>query len=187
LGHVEVARKALRDGYADEVWMMVNGKLVNSPGEHKPGAAPLEQRLNMGDIAVRQIDDVYIYHGLQVRDPHSIATFRSVMRQFLQCQFKFIVGSDVIARLDRWSDVESVVKDTTYIVVDRDGGAPDTINALRGRLGSLGESLQTQLLQLDRYADVNSTSIRARIAEGISPAGLDRAVYRYIQDNGSYV
>jgi len=98
----------------------------------------------------------------------------------------FIVGMDTLARLDRWDDFQSVVEQSSFAVAHRPGTPVQELEALRGRLGGLGDRLKVQLFDFDDHGAASSTVIRRQLQVGERPEFLDQRVYEYILAHGLY-
>ena len=91
-------------------------------------------------------------------------------------QIFFILGSDAFAEIDTWYDFPAVLDYAQFAVMARPG---TTLNAAWKRPG---------VHMIDRDApDISSTTIRSRLAAGLSIADLvPPAVERYILTHGLY-
>jgi nicotinate-nucleotide adenylyltransferase len=179
LGHVELARAAMKLCRLDEVWFM-----VNPDPDHKQGTVPVEHRRRMVELALPE--GMKLYRGTLGDMPHEPAVFRSVIAEHAGAEFVFIVGIDTLARIDTWKDVESVVTLASYAVARRPGTADDAIEKLRQRLGPLGARLNVQLFDFDDHGAASSLVIREGLRQGRVPESLDPRVLDYIRDHHLY-
>jgi nicotinate-nucleotide adenylyltransferase len=170
LGHVELAKAAMRECGLDEVWLMVNAQ----PG-HKSGATAYEHRLAMAELAVGREASINVYRGDLAGSPHVMPTFLELMSRHLPDEFVFVVGMDVMSRLNGWEDAQSIVENATFAVAHRHGSPVKAVDGLR-----------TNLFEFDGYAGASSSSIRGRLAAGELSDELDSRVHEYIRDNGLY-
>ena len=185
-GHIALAREAIAVVGLDEVWLVVNPRRVNSPVENKTGVLSYKHRMAMAKLATAQETGVSTYEG-ELRDqPHSASTFAKFAIEYPNQEFIFILGMDVIARLDRWDDIESVVETTSFIVATRANAAKDSIDGLRLRLGPLGPKLKVHSFEIDGFDEASSTEARRALASGVSPDWLNKEVYAYIRRNDLY-
>lgn len=180
LGHIALARAAIVNMGLDEVWLMVNEKRINSAIEDKAAILSLEHRLAMARLAALGESGIKVYDGPLLTRPHNIATFLELMRQFPQGRFVFVVGTDTIARLDGWKDVETVVSKASFAVAVRPNTPDNILEHLKQRLGRVGGSLSVDLFRFDDHAKATSTRIRKEMKEGNSSADLSEPVRQYI-------
>jgi nicotinate-nucleotide adenylyltransferase len=180
LGHVELARAAKRECGLDEVWWLVNARPV---GKH--GVTDYGLRVRMTELALQGEAGMWVYGGVGHDGPHTMQAFNEITGGYPETEFVFIVGMDTLARLDRWPDVESVVKDATYAVAHR-SGAPVAVDGLRSRLGELGDELKVRLFELDDHTGAASSVIRQQLRAGERSSMLDERVHEYVLANGLY-
>jgi len=116
-----------------------------------------------------------------------VLTFDQLAQDFPEAEFIQIMGVDSFLTLDRWVDVDSVVKHTTYAVAGRRGSGLTEVDGLRRRLGVLGEDLRVKWFDFDTHAGASSKAIREQLAAGDRPAAVAGRVYEYIQAHGLYL
>lgn len=184
LGHVAIARAALEQCGLEAVWFW-----PNPDPAHKLSRAVMPHRLAMLELALAGEDGLQIspLTPEQLALPHTLDTFLEVMVSFRPRQFQFIVGLDTLLRLGEWRDVESVVKNTSYIVAHRSGSSLGEIDNLRMRLGKCGPDLRLRFVDLPELVTASSTAIRQELAGGEGSRQLDPAVSRYITEQRLYL
>jgi nicotinate-nucleotide adenylyltransferase len=181
LGHVELATAAMRKCGLDEVMILVNAKPA-----HKDGVLGYPHRLAMAELAVAGRIGMSVYDGSLAEWPHTMQTFAELMRRAAPNRLIFIVGMDTIARLDRWDDPESVVKNASFAVAQRPSASKNEVDELRVRLGRLGRGLNVRLFEIDDHALASSMDIREQLRAGLRPSALDERVYQYVLDHHLY-
>jgi nicotinate-nucleotide adenylyltransferase len=186
LGHLELARAAMQECELDEVWLLVNPKIVNSSVEMKQGVLDYGHRLAMSRIATSASSSIKVYTGELSTLPHTMNTFDQLMKRHAGTRFVFIVGMDTISRLDGWDDIESVVRNTSFAVAARPGTELDALHDLKKRLGILGHLLHARLFEFDDHGAITSTMIREQVRTNIAPQGLNREVDEYIRSHQLY-
>jgi nicotinate-nucleotide adenylyltransferase len=88
--------------------------------------------------------------------------------------FHFVIGADAFAEVHLWYQVQEVFAMTEFLVLSRPGFAyPVPAGARVKRLDGL-------------ESPYSSTRIRAALAAGQEPEGLNPAVAGYIESNGLY-
>lgn len=180
-GHIELAKAAMAAGDLGRVLLM-----VNPVPEHKRGVTAFEQRIEMARLAVLGEPGLEVYSGVLAGKPQVAATFSALRRELAGYGLVFVMGVDTLVRLDRWSNVESVVKNATYMAARRNGAGDDSVAGLKARLGELGNALHVQLFDFEEAAGASSAQIRAATRAGGRSADLDPAVRDYIERNGLY-
>jgi nicotinate-nucleotide adenylyltransferase len=186
VAHVELARVAIKEARLDEVWLMVNPRLINSPVENKHKVSSFQHRMAMAKLAVSQEAQIEVYNGDLKAARHTMADFAKLIVEYPTTQFSFIVGSDVIARMDRWEDLVSVVRSTSFIVAERPSASIRDMDELRLRLGDIGKELKAQVLEFNGYTDVSSSAARLALAGSEQPQWLHPDVRDYILRNNLY-
>jgi nicotinate-nucleotide adenylyltransferase len=117
-------------------------------------------------------------------------------RHYAACELFFIIGADAFAEIGTWRDYPRILGDAHFAVVSRPGFAasllPHRLPTLADRM--VGPPIDS-IAQLDPLiilidvptADVSSTAIRQRRAEGLSIAGLvPPGVQQHIEQHGLY-
>lgn len=178
-GHVELAKAAMRASGLDEVWF-----LVNPDPAHKVNVLSYQHRLAMAELAVAGEPNLRMADEQLAEVPHTIAGFRRLMSLYPRDRFVFIVGMDAIGSLDRWDDVESVVKFASFAVAKRPSVKDTVIDTLKRRLRGLGDELVVQIFDFDNEA--SSKQAREQIQAGKRPVWLSSRVYDYIEAHGLY-
>jgi nicotinate-nucleotide adenylyltransferase len=167
LGHVAMAQAAMEGCELDQVWFLVNP----APG-HKSGVANLSDRLAMVRLAIA--DDL----RLELREPifHRMAEFERLMSGYLQDEFEFVIGADVLADMTEWEDYQAALERGTFVVARRVGAPAVPIDP----------RLKVQTFPMGEHAGASSRLIKEQLAAGVRPSELDDRVYAYILDHGLY-
>jgi nicotinate-nucleotide adenylyltransferase len=184
LGHIELAKAVQRAARLDEVWFLVNVHAEESES-YKKGAVSPSDRLNMVRIATSLDPALLLYEGSLADQPHTMQTFQEVMQEFPGTEFVFVTGMDTIARLDRWEDFDSVVKNASFAVAHRPGTS-QALSDLRERLGDLSDELKLMVFEFENFGAASSTAIRQEIRAGREPKYLDPRVFEYIKQGKLY-
>jgi nicotinic acid mononucleotide adenylyltransferase len=108
------------------------------------------------------------------------------MRHYPNYEFVFVAGMDTLARLDGWSDIQTVVDKASFAIARRPGASDESIAALKLRLGELGDHLDVRVFNFDDHASVASTRIRELLKLSKRPDSIDGNVYDYILQNHLY-
>ena len=147
---------------------------------HKKGAKVTQarHRYNMLKLAVTG-NKIFKLSGMEIKRKgrsYSVETLRRLKRRYgRKAEFFFVTGSDSLRELDRWKNLEEILKLCKFVVVERPG------------FEAKGSSKDLIYLKVTAK-DISATEIRKRIKTGRHLSGLmPRAVERYIQRNKLYV
>lgn len=182
-GHIALAEAALRQGGLEAVWF-----LVNPDPTHKLAEVDASGRRAMVALAVEGRPGLALAPLTPQLNqlPHTWPGFCDIMAAFSDQRFVYVVGMDNFLHLDRWAELESVVRHTTYMVVHRPGSSLDGVAELRQRLGPLGDLLQVTLVD-GPVSDASSTLVRRAIRTGNNYAQwVSPSVGDYIQEHHLY-
>lgn len=181
LGHVAVAKQALREFGLAGVWFVVNPRATVGRSLQKRPAVSLAERQEMVRLAVSDAPELSLYDGRYADLPHNRATFALVTGDYPDNIFEFIVGEDVLVSLSRWDDAESVVADTSFIVVSGRN------SRVHNELPLLAEKLRARRLVIsDDWRTMSSSRVRDQLAVRQKPVGLDRRIYEFIGRRNLY-
>lgn len=152
LGHINLARYALRHAGLDAVWLMVSPR--NPLKEHGPVASD-EQRLEMARIAVEDIPGIEVsdFEFNLPRPSYSWLTLTELQKAYPQHSFRLIIGADNWADFGRWKNPDLIREHFGLIVYPRPG---ETLAAPHQGVTVLDDAPQM---------DVSSTGIRSLLAE----------------------
>lgn len=174
LGHVEMARAAMAECKLAEVWFLVNPE----PG-HKAGVTEAADRQAMVALAVA--GEAGMRAGEPDRDggslrAHRMADFDALTREYLDTEFVYVIGADVLESMRNWEDYEPAVQRVQFAVAHR-AGSPKVVPDRR---------LRAQMFELDRHGGASSRVIQGQLAAGEVPSELDPRVYEYIRERRLY-
>jgi nicotinate-nucleotide adenylyltransferase len=196
VGHLDAAAAA-REALALEQVLVIPALIPPHRGE--PSGSPFH-RFAMAALAVNGLD------GFSVSDMELLSSGPSFTAETLTrlharglsaSQIFFITGADAFAEIATWHRYPAVLDLAHFAVVSRPG---TTLASMRARLphlksrmrlartGSVNEGEGTLIFLVDApTADVSSTEIRRRVADGCSIAGLVApAVEHHIRQHGLY-
>jgi nicotinate-nucleotide adenylyltransferase len=189
LGHLALARCALRELEVERVVLMPAYGAPHKPAAEDPGA---EHRLRMCRLAVgEQEDDGLACCALEVEragPSYTVDTLRAMRASRPDDEPTFIVGADTARTLPSWREPEELLKLAGLAVAEREGaGRADVLAALAGLPSrSDGGSSSVRFLKMPTVP-VSSSLVRERVASGEPIAELVApAVAGYIVENGLY-
>ncbi|MBU1912785.1 MAG: nicotinate-nucleotide adenylyltransferase [Candidatus Omnitrophica bacterium] len=147
---------------------------------HKKGVKVTQarHRYNMLKLAVSG-SKIFKLSDMEIKRKgrsYSVETLRRLSRRYgRKAEFFFITGSDSLRELDKWKNLEEILKLCKFVVVERPGFK--------------AKKLPAGLIYLKVNAkDISATEIRNRIKTGRHPAGLmPRMAECYIHRNKLYI
>lgn len=196
VGHLDAATAA-REALALDRVLIIPAHIP--PHRAEPASSPFH-RFAMAALAVNGIDGLEV-SDLELAAPGPSYTADTLMRigsdlGVAPAQIFFIIGADAFAEIATWNRYPAVLDLAHFVVVSRPGMS---LTALRERLPDLrhrmrlprrqtAEAPGTVIFLVDApTADVSSTAIRTRIAEGAGVAGMVPAtVELHIRQHGLY-
>ena len=184
LGHLFMAKTALREFSLDEVILLPVGDPPHKRSQHVASGI---DRLNMlellrGGEAHITISDMEIAREGYT---YTVDSLRRLTQLLPHAIFYYIIGEDTLYELESWKEHESVFSLTEFICFPRPGGDGE-------RMWSTAEFLKRRYGKDIAFSqssgpDISSTHIRELIMQGDSTKGLlPEEVRRYIDDNKLY-
>ena len=167
VGHVALARAALRELELDELLVLV----VAEPG-HKHSTTPSETRLELARLAFAVIPGAVVE-----LDPHA-RTVDSLEERRPQDAY-FVLGADELAAFESWKEPRRVLELVRLAVAVRPGVDPAQLDAVQARLGAGDRIVRFELDPID----VSSSDVRRRVARGepiddVVPSDVAAAIAR---------
>jgi nicotinate-nucleotide adenylyltransferase len=178
LGHLLIAQTICEAESFDKILFIP----VNIP-PHKSVNTPLEDRLNMLNIAIEdnpnfEISDIEIKRG---GVSYTIDTIRNIKKQYniSSNKISYLIGSDSLLNFHKWKDPEKILEECQIIVAIRPGFRPSDIPAWILH--------KIQFANIPRF-EISSTNIRGRWVEGKTIRYLvTLPVWEYINKNKIYI
>lgn len=171
-GHIAVAEYVVREGFADEVWLVVSPQ---NPHKQAAGLAPEEHRLEMARRAVAEIGGVEVcdVEFSMERPSYTVKTIDRLREMYPSRKFAILGGGDVAATIRTWREGERLVAENRILIYPRD------------RHDSFSEPF-VMLEGAPRLA-ISSTRVRELIAqEGDWECEVPMSVAEYIKENKLY-
>lgn len=176
-GHVAFAVEARRVCGLDEVVFLP---------EHRPrsktGVTAIEHRLALLELAVGRAAGLRV-ERLESAQFSVAATLPELRSRFPGAQFTLLVGSDVVASLQRWDDIGRLLKEMRLAVGIRRGAAPELVaDAMRSLERRCGYAADYTCISAPDNGEASS-----RIRD--HPAGVSRlqpGVLGYIRQHNLY-
>jgi nicotinate-nucleotide adenylyltransferase len=150
-------------------------KVLWAPAVEHPfgkGVAPFEDRLAMSRLTARLLAPRVEVSDIERHLPtpsYTVNTILELRRRMPGTKISVLVGSDIVAELDKWARIEELRRLADFIVVPRGGYAGE----------GDADSIALPLL--------SSTAVREALREGRSVAhAVTPAVREYIERRGLY-
>ena len=183
LGHLQIARAAMREARLDRVLFLPDG----NPPHKQPGAAG-EDRFTMVCLALenQQGFSASNMELLRVGSTYTVDTLVELRRRNPASHLFYIVGADTLFLFPTWKTAERVAQLCSLLVVPRPGcdlrEIKEEQQQLAARYGLISALLLTQ------GPDISSSGIREAVARGqMIDTLVPSAVARYIKDKGLYL
>ena len=178
IGHLLIAQTICEAESFDKILFIP----VNIP-PHKTVNTPLEDRLNMLDIAIDdnpnfEISDIEIKRG---GVSYTIDTIRTIKNKYniSSNKISYLIGSDSLLNFHNWKEPEKILKECQIILAIRPGFRPSDIPAWILH--------KIQFANIPRF-EISSTNIRSRWVEGKTIRYLvTLPVWDYINKNKIYI
>lgn len=117
-GHLAVAEYVVREGFADEVWMVVSPQ---NPHKRVTDLAPEEERLAMvrkGVEGTTGVEVCDVEFGLP-RPSYTIQTIDHLRRLHPEREFALLGGGDVAATIATWREGERLLAENRILIYPR--------------------------------------------------------------------
>jgi len=174
--HLALARRALEQVPCDEVWFLPADRAV-----HKPTGplADAERRRVMLELALADEPGMKIcpLELAAARPMRSLESLSELKATWPGNRWYFLLGEDSFRAIDSWYRPDALFAIAPPVVLPRPGSTGERTQSYAGQPVTWleGEEL-----------DLDSTSLRTRLAAGQKPDGLSPAVLDYILAHGLY-
>lgn len=176
--HIEIARRAVKELGVERVLLVVAGDPYQ-----KRAQASAEQRYEMTCLATKGLEGVEVSR-IEVERPgpsYTIDTVEELAAEDPAREVWVILGSDALEGITTWHRWEELLARAKICVVPRQEYPLE--NALSVLLA---RKVDYVVMDLDEPLPYSSSYIRAALASGIVPEGVDPLVAGYIEENGLY-
>jgi nicotinate-nucleotide adenylyltransferase len=172
IGHLIVANEVKQSLGLDEVWLMPTAV---PPHKTEPGDATAEQRLQMVELAAKDINGLIVsaYEVERGGISYTFDTMKKLAGIEPEIEFYFIIGGDMIDMLPKWYRIDQLVTLVNFVGV--------------GRPGTVGTT-DFPIIMVDiPQIELSSTLIRQRFFEnGTVQFFIPPAVEAFIRKEGLY-
>jgi nicotinate-nucleotide adenylyltransferase len=187
LGHLALARCALRELDVERVVLMPAHGAPHKPSAEDPGP---EHRLQMCRLTVEDVERVASC-SLEIEragPSYTVDTLRAIHASHPDARLTFIVGADMAKTLPAWREPQELLELAELAVAEREGaGREDVLGALAALNGKdAGGPVGVSFLAMEAVP-VSSSLVRERVASGEPVEELvGSAVAGYIAEHGLY-
>ena len=157
LGHTALAEYILAHTDLEQIWLVLS---PNNPLKDPGTLMPEELRYDLATVALRNHPDILpCDREFSLPKPsYTVNTLRALSEEHPEHRFTLIIGSDNMARFDRWREWEWIAANYPILVYPRQG---DDIPELQRRF--------PMMLVIDApLLNVSATDIRQRLQQGLS-------------------
>ena len=167
IGHLILAKDASETFELDRVFVVACARPAHKPLEL---LASDEHRVAMLKLALAgnpdfEPCDIELQRG---GTSYTVDTIRELQKRHPGDEFSFIIGSDSLAELKNWKEIDTLLSLCRVLTASRPGFDPDVIDA--AALGLTHEQAMTLKANVfhGHQVEVSSSDIRYRVAEGMS-------------------
>jgi nicotinate-nucleotide adenylyltransferase len=175
VGHIELARAALRELELDRVLLVPASIPPHKPVIWDPGA---EHRAQMCRLASEHDPQIQVC-TLELERPgpsYTVDTLRGIHANHPDVELTLILGADMAATLGRWREPGAILGLANVAVAERPGTSREQVLAALTPLGSSG---RVDFLAMEP-SDLSSSRVRRTLTAGrpiASAVGPDVAAY----------
>ena len=180
-GHMAVARYTAQQVNLDKIIFLPNG---NPPHKDSGEYADGFHRYNMLVLATESYPSYEVSdYELDGKRHYTYETLEHFKKLYPQCNVMFIIGADSLDYLDKWHRGEELIRNNTFIVVNRNFRKGYDFEKNIKKIRDAGGDI----IVVDMpFADISSTEIRADIKQGKKNNMIDLKVEKYIIENKIY-
>jgi len=184
VGHMYIATKAQQYLGLDKVIFMPSGMPPHKEGKD---VTPSKLRYKMVEAAIKGKNNFEIsdYEIKKNGYSYTYETMEYFKEKEINTEWYFISGCDCLFSLDKWKNVDRIMKACKFVVFNRPGYNDDDI---RKQKKAVEEKYDTSIIFLDfLLLEVSSTYIRSAVKEKKDASSfLPEGVYEIIEQHGLY-
>jgi len=187
-GHLIVARAVLEELNLPTLTFLP----TNVPPHKKPPAAGGEHRLEMLRLATAG-EPRFAVSDLELRregPSYTIDTVRRLRDELGDVGVRWVIGSDMLAELHKWRDIDRLLEEVRFVILERAGVSPtsrEMLDAAASRLGSHFRGAPRRSIIPVPQIEISSSQVRRRIAIAEPIDWLvPESVARYIRSHRLY-
>lgn len=153
-GHIALARSVVRQGLAEEVWLLVSPQ---NPLKQQNDLVDEQVRLTLAQKALERDAHIKVsdFEFSLPRPSYTWNTLQALSKAYPACEFELLVGADNWKVFDKWAHYEDILSHYSLLIYPREGY---DINAA---------SLPANAAMIDApLFPISSTDIRHMVREG---------------------
>lgn len=183
IGHINIAKQFVQQMDLERV-LVIPDRIP--PHKEVPGLISAQERYEMCTLACEDYDFLEPC-ALEVNKSgrsYTIETLELLRRQYPDCQFFLLMGSDMFMTLEEWYRFDDIIKMAVICAGSRDFNISEKMQETKDHLESLGA--QVHICNID-VMPISSTLIRQMIRHGVDVAHLlPPRVNHYVHQNQLY-
>ena len=156
LGHTKLATYILEHTDLEQIWLVLS---PNNPLKDANTLMPEQLRLQLAVVALADVEGVIpCDREFSLPKPsYTVNTLRALSKEHPEDDFTLIIGSDNMARFDKWREYQYILDNYSIIVYPREG---DDIQALHERFPQM-QIIKAPLLP------ISATEIREKLRQNL--------------------
>lgn len=118
-GHIKIAEYAYKTLKLDKMFFIPT---AISPFKKNNKVAPNEDRVNMINLAIENLEGNYAVHDFEIKKggvSYTFETIRYFKQQYPNDELYFLTGSDLLPKLNKWEYIEEITKTAQFVVFKR--------------------------------------------------------------------
>ena len=189
-GHMAAARAAVNALGLDRLLLIPAG--IPPHKQLARDAAPQEDRLIMTEIAADCMNLAVPTEVLPLElerggKSYTSDTLRILRKQYPEDELWLLMGADMFLSLHAWHEPEVILRLARICAFGRDlQNGEARFAEQKALLEALCPGCRIVTMHIPELVEVSSTEIRAQLAQGIVPDGLEPSVYGHIIRRGLY-
>jgi nicotinate-nucleotide adenylyltransferase len=178
-GHISFAKEAAKNYKLEKVFFMVEPR-----PRRKQGVKALEHRQEMVRIALANEGML----GAVIVDQRRFSvttTLPHLQARFDGAHLHMLMGDDVVMRLADWPDIDELIRNVCFVIGLRTKAQKDVQDTILKLQKTRNISIDFRIFHAGD-SEYSSRNIRKQIKQGVKPAGVQEAVYKYICSENLY-
>lgn len=195
--HIEMIKYLVDNYIVDEVLVLPS---YYSPHKDNESISSFEDRVNMLNIALKDIKNTYIdtfeeeYYKIYNTKTYTYEVLKALKKKYLNMRFHFVVGFDSIKAIKTWYKYKDLLAEYWFYIFDREDNEFKTMEQKKYYLDNLGKNLGIKFIYelLDvKISNISSTEIRGMLNDIIANREkllniINKDVLKYIEEKRLY-
>lgn len=180
-GHLNIAKNAIKNLKCDEVWFLIN----NNP-PNKDNILIIDKRIEMLKLAINYQKKYKVSYEEAYSNStnYSYDTVSLLIKKYPMHQFSFLIGSDQLANLHNWKNIDKLSQMVDFYVVNRIGNVIDkTSNYKKYKVNVLSINPINISSEKIRSGDFNHVPLKVKKYIEKNYLYLDERIKKYLSKN----